>query len=173
MKPHVILYIAGTVISVIGTLTLLAAWVAQQRYNERKADADRVAAERSADRLVERVTRATSPREQLDAIQDELAYRGVQPLANPTKRDSPPADIENVIQEIMHRLPHEVREQEERKVEALVAESRAQVRAEALDTAIRPRFLTLVALVHDVISKAASQGLVELTGEPTTMEVPN
>lgn len=166
MKLHVVLY-------VLGTLILLGAWIAQQRYEELKSQVVKDDVSNSEDRVVARVTEATNPEGQINSFRDELVKRGARTtrpqLAQ--KLDDEP-EIEKQIQAAIKKLPAEIRVEQQDHFNGLLEESKAQQFAEEVDREFRPRVNAVIDLVYDVVKKSGKAGLIDLRNNPTKLILP-
>lgn len=167
MKLHVALYI-------IGSLILLAAWVAQQRYNDLQAERRKADEEQSEARLAARLAEQTGPAAQLEEIRRDLAQRGAAvPPAIGERSEASPTSTEQRIREAIESIPAEVRGRQRQEAATLTQESRAQQVARSIDVEFRPRVREIVRLIDDIVSKAASDGLVVLTEKSQMLDLPS
>jgi len=114
MKLHIVLY-------VLGSLILIAAWLAQQRYNDQQTQQRNREAVQLEDRVAARVSEGTAPIGQLDEIRRELARRGADPT--PTAggpRDTQSRTVEERVRAAIQGIPAEIRAGQQQALAALM-----------------------------------------------------
>jgi len=168
MKLHFALYL-------LGSLTLVAAAVAQYYHNEAKASRDREEHERSQAALVARIAEVTSVKTDYLALREELLRHGQltsQQLQEQERKRIEVEGLEQRIREALGQIPADIQSEERTRLAALDAEAKAQKLAWDINEEFRPRTQQLADLVHQVIEEAARGGLVSLAQPTTPMRLP-
>ncbi len=174
MKLYIILYITGTIITLVGSITLLAAWVTEKRHNDAETTKAKREKEIADAHLVARLAEHTAPATQLGEIRRDLAKAGVAPLIVSGKpvQDAAPSTTDLMIRKAIESIPAEVRARQQEEAVALREEAAAQQMARRIDVEFRPRVQDIVRVVDEVVTNAANEGLVVLAEKSSLLLLP-
>ena len=160
----------GLLVAVVAVLVTVLAWrwPRQQAMEPLTALGDNI-----GDRVAARLSDNNAPLEQLDEIRSELGRAGADSPPTVIDLEEPGAPgLEDQLRRALQSIPAERRAEQERQVDALTAESRAQQFARDIDREFRPKVIDVLELLDRVISEAAAAGLVTLEGKSEPMALP-